>query len=362
MRNAWILGKSDTGKTTTLNRFALDDIHNGKAIAYFGEDAHLLLNYIRPEHRERTILFDPSDTEYPIAFQPLLDADSFLSTIKSLWHTDISTPNIDLYFTATIRALFTDPTILNIPRLLNSESYRTKIVPTIQNKSLREFWEAYETIPEKERRSEIRSTLNRVYQFLTDDTIRNIIGQRTKIDLYDLKDKVLIVPLKRRPLSAEKLSFIGSLILSAVHNSGFTGTYYIDNVHRFAPHLIKDMLDAKASLFMTNHYLSQLDRELRDALIGMVGTVYAFRLGVLDAETMREAFRIDDGPNTLNHALTELVPFEAHIVTPTGLRPSQMMPEITRRLCPASPAKIRANSRMRYATPRADVERDLNAH
>ena len=361
MKNAWILGKQQTGKTELLDSLALNDIYKGKSIAYFGEGAERLLRYIPPKHRGRTILLNPSDIEYPIAFQPLIDADSFLSTVKSLWRADISTPNVDTYITATVRAVAKDATILNIPRMLNSKEYRLEIVPTIKNKSLREFWEEYENIPPKEKRGEIRSTLTRVYSFLTDDVVRNIIGQETKIDLNDLSDKILIVPLKRRPLSADKLSFIGSLILSALHNSSYAGTYYIDNIHRFAPHLIKDMLDEKASLFMTNHYLAQLHPELRDALIGMVGTVYAFRLGVTDAEVMRKAFNINDSNQSLDWPLEVLADHVAHVVTPKGVKPSQAMPEITRRLCLASPEKIRANSRMRYATPRMQVEARLNA-
>jgi len=361
MRNAWIIGKQQTGKTELLDNLALGEIYKGKSIAYFGEGAERLLRYIPPKHRGRTILLDPSDTEYPIAFQPLIDADSFLSTIKSIWHADISTPNVDLYVTATIRALKSEASILNIPRMLNSKSYRAKIVPTINNKSLHNFWEGYEPMPDKEKRSEIRSTLVRIYAFLTDDVIRNIVGQETKIDLNDLSDKIIIVPLKRRPLSAEKLSLIGSLILSALHNSGYTGTYYIDNVHRFAPHLIKDMLDEKASLILTNHYLDQLDKSLKDALLGMIGTVYAFRLGVSDAEVMRKQFNINDGNQSLDDALELLADHVAHVVTPTGVKPSQAMREISRRLCLASPEKIRANSRLRFATPRAEVERLLNA-
>jgi hypothetical protein len=360
MKNAWIIGKSDTGKTELLDNLALADIYKGKSIAYFGEGAEKLLRYIPPKHRGRTILLDPSDTEFPIAFQPLIDADSFLSTVKSLWHADVSTPNVDLYITATIRAL-KEGTIIDIPKMLNAPKYRAKAVPNIKNKSLRDFWEEFEAIPAKERRGEVRSTLVRIYALLTDSTIRNIIGQKTKIDLDDLKDKIIIVPLKRRPLSPEKLSSIGSLIPSATHNSGYTGTYYIDNVHRFAPHLIKDMLDDKASLFMTNQYLAQLDRELKDALIGMVSTVYAFRLGVSDAEELRAQFNINDGSQSLDDALELLADHVAHVVTPKGVRPSQHMPEISRRLCLASPEKIRANSRMRYATPRAEVERLLDA-
>lgn len=361
MRNIWILGKEDTGKTELLDNLVLNDIYKGKSVAYFGEGAERLLRYIPPNHRGRTILLDPSDIEFPIAFQPITDADGFLSTVKSFWHADIATINLDLYIAATIRALAEEATILNIPRMLNSATYRKKIVGKLTNASMREFWEEYERIPAKERRGEIRSTLNRMWLILTDDVIRNIVGQKTKLDLNDIKDKIIIVPLKHRPLTSEKLSFIGSLILSTLYNSGFAGTYYIDNVHRLAPHLIKDMLDEKASLVVTHHYLRQLHPELMDALIGRVSTVYAFRLGFSDAEEMRRQFGINDSNQSLDDALELLADHVAHVVTPTGVKPSQRMREVSRRLCLASAEKIRANSRMRYATPRAEVEARLNA-
>lgn len=354
MSQQWIIGKKQTGKSTYLLRQALGDIYDGKTVAWFGSEE--ILSYIPKKHRERTILFDPSDTEYPIGFNPITDADRFVETVKGLHAMDISAPNLTLFLTAAVLSI-KPQTIPNIPRFFLDKDFRgDQIMANVESRDLRDFWEWFDHLSDRDKNSLTSSTLNKVYQFVIDDQMRNIVAQKDTLDLNDLKDKILIVPLKR----TDKMSLLGSLIISSIHHSGFTGTFYLDNGHRFAPRVIMDLIEDDTSLFFANHYLAQLDDQLRDCLIGMVGTVVAFRLGVNDAQTLREAFAIEDGANSLYHSLEQLAPFQAHIVTPERLIPQQPMPKTDRPLCPTSPRMIRDSSRMRYAKSRKKVEKLIN--
>ena len=72
--HTWVLGKSGVGKTTALVRWALDDIYNGEGLAFFDPHGHAIeeiLSRTLPARRSDVILYDPSDFDYPIAFNVL---------------------------------------------------------------------------------------------------------------------------------------------------------------------------------------------------------------------------------------------------------------------------------------------------
>jgi hypothetical protein len=61
------------------------------------------------------------------------------------------------------------------------------------------------------------------------------------------------------------------------------------------------------SLTLAHQYLSQLDLEVRDAILGNVGTVISFPLGVPDAEILAREFHpefsVDDLINLPNYQI-----------------------------------------------------------
>ena len=104
------------------------------------------------------------------------------------------------------------------------------------------------------------------------------------------------------------------------------------------------------SLTLAHQYLYQLTPELREALIGTVGTMVAFRTGVTDAERLAPELGTKEPP--------ELPPFEAYARTDTDTYLLEM-PQTKARAYPAAPEKIRDNCRKRYGTPRAKIERSI---
>jgi hypothetical protein len=69
--HSWYIGKTGQGKSTALINCAIQDILNGEGVAFFdphGDAIDTVLRHIPPEN---VILFDPSDREYPIGFNPL---------------------------------------------------------------------------------------------------------------------------------------------------------------------------------------------------------------------------------------------------------------------------------------------------
>jgi ABC-type lipoprotein export system ATPase subunit len=73
-RHVYVVGKTGVGKSTLLENMAIADIKSGKGIAIIdphGELAEKLLDFIPEERLDDVIYFNPSDMEYPIAFNPM---------------------------------------------------------------------------------------------------------------------------------------------------------------------------------------------------------------------------------------------------------------------------------------------------
>src|SRR3989339_466421 len=99
-RHLYTVGKSGSGKSKLLELLMLADIAAGKGMGVWDPHGDLvdnILRYIPPERKNDVIIFDPTDTEYPIAFNPLEQVTSefrvrvtlgFIEIFKKLFGTN----------------------------------------------------------------------------------------------------------------------------------------------------------------------------------------------------------------------------------------------------------------------------------
>ena len=70
---------------------------------------------------------------------------------------------------------------------------------------------------------------------------------------------------------------------------------YLDEFQNFTTLSLAKMLSElrkyRVSLILAHQYLSQLDPQVRDAILGNVGTIISFRLGLGAAEILENEFR-----------------------------------------------------------------------
>jgi DNA helicase HerA-like ATPase len=74
LQHLFVIGRTGTGKSTALKNFILQDIASGAGCAIFdphGDDTEQLLSLIPPERQKDVILYDPSDFDFPVGFNPL---------------------------------------------------------------------------------------------------------------------------------------------------------------------------------------------------------------------------------------------------------------------------------------------------
>lgn len=55
--------------------------------------------------------------------------------------------------------------------------------------------------------------------------------------------------------------------------------------------MLSELRKYRISLILAHQYLSQLDLQVRDAILGNVGSIISFRLGLADAEILENEFR-----------------------------------------------------------------------
>lgn len=378
LQHLFVIGRTGTGKSTALKNFILQDIESGAGCVFFdphGDDTLQLLSLVPPSRRKDVILYDPSDFDFPIGFNPLHNvppqrrpfvASAIVDCFKAIWGHSWG-PQVEMFVYAGVAALLDRPdgTLMGLKFLLTSPKFRARVLAHVQDPAILDFWETdFAThMPEREQRERTLSTLNKIGALIADPAIRNSIGQsRTKIDFADILDRrmIFIARLPQGELGIEKSSLIGALLLSNFHLNALrrkdrTPFYlYLDEFHHFGNSTVIEMLSGirkfGVSLTIACQYLDQLSPALRAGVLGTVGTMLAFRTGALDAETLAPEFELkrDD------IALPALPPFRAYARTDrtTELR-MPPMPDIGR---PKVARKIRDRCRSQHALPRRVID------
>lgn len=385
--HTWVIGKAGVGKSTALLRWASADIESGCGLAFFdpmGQSAEALLNTIPATRRKDVIWFDPS--EFPISINPFhaipkerrsFVASSLVDTFKSVWgYSGVATPTLDMFLYNGARALLDmqDGTLFGLKYLLTNPSYRKRVISYIEDPVIADFWKIDfdEHMSEREQREKTLSTLNKIGAMNSDPFVRNLIAHpKSKLDFREIirSGKILLVSLPQGRLGADKSSLIGSMLLSQLYlaaseNAG-TDTnkdfhIYVDGCQAFASDPLLDMLanlrSANVSLTLSNQYLDQLAPKLKSALIGTVGTIVAFQIGALDAQTLEAEFKLypDD------YSLCELNPYKAYIRSGLATR-LLSMPDYQLFERPGVKRKLKNLCRTNYAVDVPVLEKRLAA-
>ncbi len=315
-RHIYIIGKTGMGKSTLLENMIFSDIQAGKGVGVVdphGDLADAVLNFVPSRRTNDVVLFDPSDRDYPVAFNMLENIDPALNTIvcsglvgifKKIYGESWG-PRLEHILRNTILSLLEYPntTMLGIPRVLQDKEFRGRVVRKITDPIVKSFWvNEFEKMDPKNRIEAISPILNKVGQFLSSPIIRNILGQpQSTLDLRFAMDhkKIIIVNLSKGKIGEDTSSLLGSMIITKfqldamsranVPESERTDFYlYVDEFQNFATDSFATILSEarkyKLNLTMANQYIAQMPEEVRDAVFGNVGSILSFQVGFDDAE------------------------------------------------------------------------------
>lgn len=321
-RHMYIIGKSGMGKTKLLENLINNDIVKGEGVAVMDPHGDLIMDTLKKIPAERikdVIIFDPSDREFPIAYNPMEVVDESLKiqiasgivgTFKKIFGFSWG-PRLEYVLNYTVLALLdTDgSTLLGIVQMLTDKNFRKTIVDNIQDPVVKKFWTTeFASYSEKFATEAIAPILNKVGQFTANSLIRNIIGQPySTFNIRKLMDegKIFLVNLSTGRVGETNASLLGSMMITSIQLAAMSRAdiaeeerkdffLYVDEFQNFATESFENILSEarkyRLSLIMANQYIAQMDEKVREAVFGNVGTMVTFRVGAGDASVLEKEF------------------------------------------------------------------------
>jgi len=395
-RHVYIVGKTGMGKTEMIKNMAIQDIKNGKGVGFVdphGEASMDLLEFVPKERIKDVVYFNPSDLNWPIAFNIMEDvsieyrhlvAGGLMGVFKKIW-PDVWSARMEYILNNAILALLEIPgsTLLSINRLFSDVDWRQEVVEKLKDPVVKAFW--VKEFARYSQRYEIEATAaiqNKIGQFVSAPLIRNIIGQpNSTIDMRKIMDekKILIMNLSKGLVGEDNSRLLGALLITKLQLAAMSRVemdeddrsdfyLYVDEFQNFATesfiNILSEARKYRLNLILANQYLGQLtesnggghNTKVRDAVFGNVGTMILFRIGAEDAEFLEREFSPEfEAPDLVNLSKYNIYlklmidgvasrPFSAQTLVPEP-KPYQTFKD-----------EIIESSRKTYSNPKKPVE------
>ncbi len=392
-RHVYIIGQTGAGKSGMLELFALSDVFYNQGYCIIDPHGDFAINNLRfvPESRINDVIyFNPADTAYPVAFNPLEVSDpsrkpnicsEVIGVLKRMFG-DSWGPRLEHILRHTILALLDRPeaTLLDISRLLTDKDFRKETLDYCTDVTVLQFWKhEFGQWNEKQVNESIAPVLNKVGAFTANPIIRNIIGQpKSSFDVRRIMDegKILVVNLSKGLIGEDNASILGAFLVTKVQLAAMSRSdipdvadrrpfyLYVDEFQNFATDsfavILSEARKYGLNLTVANQYTSQMTESVRDAVFGNVGTTISFRVSADDAPVLAKQFE----PTFEAADLLQLN--NRHFVISMIIN-GEKVPAFsaTTLALPTTPQdnfdKIVEISRQGYARPRSEVENEIRA-
>jgi hypothetical protein len=321
-RHLYIIGQTGVGKSGLLELLTISDIYSPYGFAVIdphGDYAQHILERIPPERANDVIYFNPADTDFPLAFNPLEVYDPKLRThtsselvgvLKRIFENSWG-PRLEYILRYSILALLDYPssTMLDIVRMLTEKRFRADVLKHVQDPVVRNFWEIeFASWNDKFAAEAVAPILNKVGAFTANPLVRNIIGQpKSSFNIRQIMDenKILIVNLSRGLVGEDNAALLGALLVTKIQLAAMSRAdmpaeqrtpfyLYVDEFQNFATDSFATILSEARkyglNLTVANQYTAQMTPEVKDAVFGNVGSMVAFRMGADDSRSMQRYF------------------------------------------------------------------------
>lgn len=396
-RHIHIIGQTGVGKSVFQENLAYQDMMDGRGFAFVdphGDSVEALLSKVPKERVEDVIYFNPSDMDNPIGLNMfefdhpdqkdflVQEAISMLYGLYDPGHTGIVGPRLEHIFRNCALLLMSDPkggTFIDIPKLLIDPDFMKSKLKYVTDQQVLDFWT--KEFPASQRSSEAGEVISWVVSkfgpFISNDAMRNIIGQtKSGFNIADVMNnrKILLVNLSKGKMGDLNSKLLGIIFVMKFQAAAMARanipedqrqdfTLYVDEFQNFATDSFETILSEarkyRLSLVLGNQFMTQLKEELREAIIGNVGTTVTGRIGITDAEIMVKrytpVFDAEDLTKLPNHESVVVAqiqgvpsaPFSMSWIAPMG-KANQQLSDALKRLSAA-----------KYGQPRAKVEQEI---
>lgn len=319
-RHMYIVWKTWMWKSTLLENMIIDDIRKWRWVAVIDPHwdlAEAIIWSIPKSRTNQTIIFDPSDTEFPIAFNMFDWVSKEHRSLVASWMVGIFKkifwnswwPRLEHILRNTILALLEskNTTLVSIPLMLTSDVYRNKIVSKVQDPIVKKFWiwEFWKMAPNQKTEA-VWPILNKVWQFLSSSILRNVLWQpKNAFDIRWAMDnkKIVIINLSKWKIWEDASSLLWAMMVTKFQLDAMSRAdipederqdfyLYVDEFQNFATDSFSTILSEarkyKLNLVMANQYIDQMADNVRWAVFGNVWTTVSFQVWHHDATVLKD--------------------------------------------------------------------------
>ena len=309
LMHCYTVGASGSGKSTLLFHlitqliqadigFCLIDPH--------GDAFNDILSFIAgpyskgksPKERQqiakKVVLIDPSNTDFISGFNPLeakgvdsySQAMTFVNFLKALWSDAHWGPRMEELIRNTFVTLSINRcTLLEAKALLTDPLFREQLVSNLPEGEVLEYWiYRYNKLSERMQNTYREPILNRLSVFLSNPTIRLMVGLKESINFREIMDQGnwLLITLNKGNLKANA-HLLGSFIIAKLQLSALSRVdvppekrtpffLFVDEFQNFVGEdfctILAELRKQGLALTIAHQNLDQIDRTLRSAILG----------------------------------------------------------------------------------------------
>ncbi len=396
-RHMYLIGKSGSGKTVYIQMMALQDIKNGEGVCVLdphGDMIEWILGNIPKNRIDDVIVFDPSDLDRPVGLNMLevkdetmkdMAVQEMIAIFYKLFPPEMIGPMFEHNMRNVMLTLMADPetqgTITEIPRMFSDAAYQKQWVAKVKDPVVRSFWENEMAKTSDFHKSEMLGYLiSKVGRFVENAMMRNIIGQqKSGFDFREVMDKkkILLVNLAKGRTGEVNAALLGMIIVSKLQMAALARAdmpeekrqdfyLYIDEFQNFITDSISTILSEarkyRLNLIVGHQYMGQLVKDnktdIRDAILGNVGSTFVSRIGPEDAETLEKLY----SPTFAGYDLINSDQYTWYvklIVDNTQVKPFTMKTYAPNKADLKLADAIKQLSRLKYGRDRAIVEAEI---
>lgn len=322
LHHLYVIGKTGTGKSTLLETLALQDMRAGRGLAVIdphGDLAERLVRQVPEERKAALAYFDAPSLSQPYGYNPLrgvradlvpLAAAGLLEAFKKLWPEAWGNRMEHVLRNALYALLeYGKATLPDVLRVLDDPSFRGKVLRRVKNEQVRRFWlEEFSHYNPRYRQEMIAPIQNKVGALLADPRLYRIFTA-APIDLSFRRamdaGEIIIVNLSKGTLGEDSATLLGALLVSTLGVAGLSRAalspadrrpffVYIDEFQTFTTlsvaNMVSELRKQAVGLVLAHQHLHQTREDVRQAILGNVGSFVAFRLGVEDAPVLAREF------------------------------------------------------------------------
>lgn len=396
-RHIHIIGQTGVGKSVLQENLAFQDMMDGRGFAFVdphGDSVEALLSKVPKERVEDVVYFNPSDMDNPVGLNMfefdhpdqkdflVQEAIGMLYGLYDPGHTGIVGPRLEHIFRNCALLLMSDPaggTFIDVPKLLIDEQFMKSKLKYVTDQQVLDFWT--KEFPASQRSSEAGEVISWVVSkfgpFISNDAMRNIIGQtKSGFNFADIMNnrKILLVNLSKGKMGDLNSKLLGIIFVMKFQAAAMARanipederqdfTLYVDEFQNFATDSFETILSEarkyRLSLTLGNQFMTQLKENLREAILGNVGTTITGRIGITDAEIMVKrytpVFDAEDLTKLPNYQYVSVAQIQGVPSAPFSMNGVPPMGHANQQLGGA----LKRLSAAKYGRPRAQVEKEI---